>query len=212
MTSILLTSEDPRGILLFAPGAAGDPTRYERLLTSANEAGFIVASPEHDLDETFSDEVVRERVTALAAGLEGLGHEDLPVVAAGHSLGGCAALCLAGVRPRNSQGAVIDVPREPRVGRVVVLAPATGWFEGRDALDDLSVPITVFIGAKDDVTPPDTAEVLWPAPTWLELRTYEGVGHFDFMWPLPENKVPTPGLDHEEFYERFIADFVTALG
>jgi len=212
MTSILLTSDDPRGILLFAPGAGGDPSRYERLLTSVNDAGFIVASPEHDLTETFSDEVVQERVTALRAGLDDLGHEDLPVVAAGHSLGGCAALCLAGARPRNREGAAVDVATEPRVNRVVVLAPATGWFAGPDALDDLRVPVTAFVGSKDDVTPPSTAEVLRPAPAGLDLRTCEGVGHFDFMWPLPSNKVPTPGLDHDEFYGRFTEDFIAALG
>ena len=146
MTPILLTSDDPRGILLFAPGAGGDPTRYEHLLATANAAGFIVTAPAHDLTETFSEDVVRERVAALGAPLAGLGRPDLPVVAAGHSLGGCAALCLAGARPRNRAGETFEVPSEPRVSRVVVLAPATGWFGAEDALDDVTAPITAFVG------------------------------------------------------------------
>ena len=62
------------------------------------------------------------------------------------------------------------------------------------------------------MTPPESAEVLRPAPAGLDLRRYEGVGHFDFMSPLPSNKVPTPGLDHAAFQARFTADFVTSLG
>jgi pimeloyl-ACP methyl ester carboxylesterase len=212
MTVTLLPADDPRGILLFAPGAGGDPTRYERLLTSAHKAGFIVASPSHDLTETFADAIVRERVVALGAALLKIDRDDLPVVAAGHSLGGCAVLCLAGAKPRNRAGERFDVPSEPRVSRVVVLAPATDWLSGPDALDEVSVPVTVFVGSEDDVTPPESAEVLRAAPAGFDLRTYEGVGHFDFMSPLPSNKVPTPGLDHDAFYERFTEDFIATLG
>lgn len=212
MTAILLASDDPCGILLFAPGAGGDPTRYERLLHAANDAGFVVASPSHGLTERFSDDVVRERVSALVAPLADIGRDDLPVVAAGHSLGGCATLCLAGARPRNRQGETFDVTVESRVSRVVVLAPATGWFSGPDAFEGFTVPITAFVGSQDVITPPRTAELLRTAPVGADLRTYDGVGHFDFMWPLPSNKVPTPGLDHDAFYERFTRDFVAALG
>lgn len=212
MTPILLTSDDPRGILLFAPGAGGDPSRYERLLRAAADAGFIVAAPAHHLTEIFTDDVVRERVSALRVPLTEIGRDDLPVVAAGHSLGGCAALCLAGAQPRNRQGEAFEVPSEPRVSRVIVLAPAAGWFAGPDALDEVTVPITAFVGSEDDVTPPESAEVLRPAPAGLDLRRHEGVGHFDFMSPLPSNKVPTPGLDHDAFQDRFVAEFVAALG
>lgn len=210
MTTTILQADDPRGILLFAPGAGGDPTRYARLLEAANAAGFIVASPAHELAESYPDEVLRERVTALREPLAALGREDLPVVAAGHSLGGFAALCLAGGRPRDRGGRLIDVPAEPRVSRAIVLAPAAGWFGGPDALSDVAVPLTVMVGSEDDVTPPESADVLREAAS-VDLHRYDGVGHFDFMSPLPENKEPVVD-DHEAFQERFVTDFVTALG
>lgn len=212
MSAISLTPEDPRGILLFAPGAGGDPTRYRRLLDAAADAGFLVHAPEHELTETFSDDVVRRRVDALVAPLAGLDRDDLPVVAAGHSLGGCAALCLAGARPRTRAGEPFEVPTEPRVSRVVVLAPATGWFAGPDALDAVTAPVTAFVGSEDTVTPPESAELLRPAPAGLDLHSYDGVGHFDFMSPLPSNKVPTPRLDPDAFYEVFLRDFLAAIG
>lgn len=210
MTTIQLTHDDPRGILLFAPGAGGDPTRYERLLAAANEAGFIVASPAHEPAESYPDEVLRERVSALRAPLSEIDRDDLPVVAAGHSLGGFAALCLAGGRPRARDGRLIEVPTEPRVTRAVLLAPATGWFSGLDGLSDVTVPLVVFVGSEDDVTPPETAKLLREAPVAVDLRRHEGVGHFDFMSPLPPNKEPVVD-DFDAFQERFVADFLAAL-
>lgn len=210
MTATILQADDSRGILLFAPGAGGDPTRYARLLEASNAAGFIVASPAHELAESYPDEVLRERVSALREPLAELGRDDLPVVVAGHSLGGFAALCLAGGHPRDRDGRLIEVAAEPRVSRAIVLAPAAGWFVGRDALADVTVPLTVMVGSEDDVTPPESAEVL-RAATSMDLRRYEGVGHFDFMSPLPENKEPVVD-DHDAFQERFVADFVRALG
>jgi len=209
--SVFLGHDEPRGVLLFAPGAGGDPSRYERLLATANQAGFIVASPEHEPAEAYPDEVVRERVTALRAPLDSLGRDDLPVVVAGHSLGGCAALCLAGGRPFNRQAQPIDMPVEPRVTRAVLLAPALDWFLGPDSLAGVTVPLTALVGAEDSVTPATTAELLRSARAPLDLTTYEGVGHFDFMSPLPPGKEPVVG-SHEEFLERFLADFVAALG
>ncbi|GAA3530203.1 hypothetical protein AFL01nite_00220 [Aeromicrobium flavum] len=211
MIPFLLTHDAARGILLFAPGAGGDPTRYERLLTAANEAGFIVAAPAHDLAESYPDDVLRGRVAALQALLSEIARDELPVVAAGHSLGGFAAVSLAGGRPRDLDGRLIEVPSVPRIAKVVVLAPAAGWFRGPDALTDVTVSVTAFVGSEDDVTPPESAEVLSAALAGLDLRRYEGVGHFDFMAPLPPNKVPVVD-DHDAFYERFTQHFVAALG
>lgn len=209
MTTILQT-DDPRGILLFAPGAGGDPTRYARLLGAANAAGFIVASPAHELVESYPDDVLLERVTALRQPLSELARLDLPVVVAGHSLGGFAALCLAGGRPQDRDGRVIDLPTEPSVSKAVLVAPAAGWFSDPSSLADVAVPLTVLVGSEDDVTPPETADALTAAPAPVDLRSYDGVGHFDFMSPLPENKMPVVA-DHDAFYERFAQDFVAAI-
>ena len=203
----------PRGILLFAPGAGGDPARYDGLLTAAAAAGFIVSAPLHERFDgrTVTDEQMRERAVGLAEALREVDRQDLPVVAAGHSVGGWAALSLAGARPWSRAGQQIPVPVEPRITKVVALAPTVGWFAAPGALDELRVPVDVLTGAADTVTPPATAELLRAAPAEVSVHTYPGVGHLDFLTALPPSVTPTPGLDHGAFIEELTADFVAAL-
>ena len=210
---ILTPAGKPRGIVLFAPGAGGDPARYEALTSAARNAGFIVAAPAHERFDvrTVTDEQVRERVIGLVEALREVGHEELPVVATGHSAGGWAALCLAGAQPWNRSGRPVPVPVEPRVSKVVALAPPLGWFRAPGALDRLHVPVIVMMGAADEVTPPETADILRAAPAAISVRTYPGVGHIDFLSALPPALAPTPGLDHEGFMRLLTDDFVEAL-
>ena len=73
---ILTPAGKPRGIVLFAPGAGGDPARYEALTSAAMNAGFIVAAPAHERFDvrTVTDEQVRERVIGLVEALREVGH------------------------------------------------------------------------------------------------------------------------------------------
>lgn len=214
MTTTLIRPDVPRGIVLFGPGAGGDPGRYQGVLDAAADAGFIVAAPVHERFDgrTVTTEQMRERAMGLKAALEQIDRADLPVVAAGHSAGGWAALCLAGGRPAGRDGRRIDVPREPRVTRLVLLAPTVGWFQAPGALDDVSTPLVALVGAADGVTPPASVDVLRSAPTSVDIRTYDGVGHFDFMAQLPPGMAPTAGLDHQAFLRELATDFTAALG
>lgn len=107
--SLLLSPPDPRGVLLFAPGAGGDPSRYRRLLEAVCDAGFVVAATEHELLDrrTATPAALRARVADLRAPLEWFDPE-LPVVVAGHSAGGWAALCLLGAAAHDRQGRELD--------------------------------------------------------------------------------------------------------
>lgn len=203
-----------RGIVLFGPGAGGDPARYETLLAAAADAGFIVIAPIHERFDgrTVTDEQMRQRAVGLADSLREIDRQDLRVIAAGHSAGGWAALCLAGAQPWGRDRRPIPVPVEPRVAKVVALAPTVGWFQAPAALDNLRVPVIVLAGAADTVTPPKTAEILRAAPAEVSVHTYDGVGHLDFLSALPPTVTPTPGLDHAAFIESLAADFVEALG
>ncbi|MET0819400.1 MAG: hypothetical protein ABWY58_00420 [Aeromicrobium sp.] len=203
-----------RGIVLFGPGAGGDPARYVALIDAAAAAGFVVAAPIHERFDArvVTDEQMRQRAVGLAGSLREIDRDDLPVIAAGHSVGGWAALCLAGAQPWSRDRQPITVPVEPRVARVVVLAPTLGWFQAPAALDDLRVPVVVLTGAVDTVTPPTTAEILRAAPADVRVHTYAGVGHLDFLSARPPSVAPTPGLDHESFIESLAADFVEAIG
>jgi pimeloyl-ACP methyl ester carboxylesterase len=202
-----------RGILLFAPGAGGDPARYGTLITTAAAAGFIVTAPAHERfdSQSATDEQTRRRVIGLADSLGDVDRPDLPVIAAGHSIGGWAALCLAGAQPWSRDRRPIPVPVEPRVVKVVALAPPLGWFRTPGALDGLRVPVVVLTGTADTVTPPATVRILRASPADISVHTYEGVGHLDFLTVLPPSLTPTSGLDHEAFLELLAADFLEAL-
>lgn len=210
---IVVPTGKARGIVLFGPGAGGDPARYTALLEAAAVAGFIVAAPAHERFDgrTVTDEQMRERAIGLAHALSEAGPEDLPVVATGHSAGAWAALCLAGAQPWGRNRQPLPVPVESRVTKVVALAPTVGWFQAPGALDNLRVPVAVLAGAADVVTPPATADILRAAPAAISVRTYEGVGHLDFLSTLPPAVSPTPGLDHEAFITSLADDFVKAL-
>ncbi|MBF4461209.1 MULTISPECIES: alpha/beta fold hydrolase [unclassified Rathayibacter] len=202
-----------RGIVLFGPGAGGDPARYDVLLTAAAAAGFIVTAPTHERfdNRTVTNEQMQQRAVGLAESLREIDRQDLPVVAAGHSVGGWAALCLAGAQPWGRHRHPIPVPVESRVVKVVALAPTVGWFQAPGALDTLRVPVIVLAGAADAVTPSTTAEILRAAPAEVRVHTYEGAGHLDFLSALPPSVTPTPGLDHKAFITSLAADFVEAL-
>lgn len=199
---------------MFGPGAGGDPARYAGLLDAVSGAGYIVAAPEHERFDgrTVTDEQMRERAVGLAAALREAGREDLPVVAAGHSAGAWAALCLAGAQPWGRERRPVAVPVESRVTKVIALAPTLGWFQAPGALDNLRAPVVVLMGTADVVTPPVTANILRAAPATISIRSYEGVGHLDFLSTLPPAVTPTPGLDHSAFLTLLAEDVVRALG
>lgn len=213
MTATIVEHSDPRGILLFGPGAGGSPTRYQRLLDAASAAGFLVVAPIHERFDgrSVTDAQMRERAVGLKASLDQADRPDLPVVAAGHSAGGWAALCLAGGQPWGRDGRPIDVPTESRISRLVLLAPTLGWFQAPGALDQVSTPIAAMVGSADMVTAPASIEILHTAPAELDVRTYDGVGHLDFMSELPPGISPTAGLDHPAFLDELATDFTAAL-
>ncbi|WP_144803198.1 hypothetical protein [Curtobacterium sp. BH-2-1-1] len=183
------------------------------LIDAAVGAGYVVAAPAHERfdGKSVTDAQMRERVIGIADALRAIDRDDLPVVAAGHSAGGWAALCLAGAQPRGQNGQRISVPVESRVAKVIAMAPPLGWFRAPHALDRLTAPVTVMSGDADVVTPPETVDVLGAAAAQLTHRTYKGVGHLDFLSALPPGVSPTPGLDHEQFSITLARDFAAEL-
>lgn len=156
------------------------------------------------MNERFDPRVVtteqlQSRVESLVSALADYHDADLPVVASGHSVGGWAALCLAGAQPWGRDGQPIPVPAVQRVTRLVLFAPPVGWFQAPGALRRVDVPIVVHAGENDVVTPADTAALLRTAPGTVSIRVHENVGHYDFMTELPPNMTPTSGQDHAVF-------------
>jgi pimeloyl-ACP methyl ester carboxylesterase len=192
-------------VVLFAAGAGGDPERHRPLLEHLAAHDCQVIAPR------FERFVAREATTAdlLArpAGLVEALHQwaspDAAVVVVGHSIGGWAGLCLAGATPWGRDGRRLDVPREPRVGRLVLYAPAAGWFAAPGALDAVTAPMLVYTGEMDTVTPVEQASRLQSAPAQVDLRVVPGAGHFSFM------NTPPPGTVENENFDR--ARFLTDL-
>lgn len=191
-------------VVLFAAGAGGDPERHRPLLDHLAAHDCQVIAPH------FEPLVPREATTAqlltrpvgLVEALHRWASPDAAVVVVGHSIGGWAALCLAGAMPWGRDGKPLDVPREPRVSRLVLYAPAAGWFAAPNALDAVTVPILVYAGELDTVTPVEQAIHLKDAPAKVDLRIVPKAGHFSFM------NTPPPGTTDDDAFDRdrFLTD------
>ncbi|MGW2621090.1 alpha/beta fold hydrolase, partial [Streptomyces sp. NPDC001500] len=155
MQALTLGPTKHERVVLFAAGAGGDPERYRPLLEYLAADGCQVIAPH--FERFAAREATTAELLARPAGLIEALHrwasEDADVVVVGHSIGGWAGLCLAGAMPWGQDGRPLDVPREPRVGRLVLYAPAAGWFAAPGALDAVTAPMLVFAGEMDTVTP-----------------------------------------------------------
>ncbi len=195
-------------VLLFAAGAGGDPERHRPLLEHLAAHGCQVVAPR--FERLVAREATAAELLARPLGLVEALHRsaspDAEVVVVGHSIGGWAALCLAGATPWGRDGKPMDVPREPRVSRLVLYAPAAGWFAAPGALDAVTVPMLVYAGELDAVTPVEQARHLTSAPAAVDLRVVPKAGHFGFMHLPPPGTAEDPAFDRD----RFLADLAQA--
>lgn len=185
-------------VVLFAAGAGGDPERYLPLLEHLSAHDCQVIAPyfeRFDAREATTAELLA-RPAALLEALHRWTFPEAAVVVVGHSIGGWAGLCLAGATPWGRDGRPLALPREPRVGRLVLYAPAAGWFAAPGALDAVTAPILVYAGEKDTVTPVEQAILLKRAPAPVDLRVVPAAGHFSFM------HTPPPGTAEDESFDR----------
>ena len=188
-------------VVLFAAGAGGDPERHRPLLEHLAAHDCLVIAPHFErlvLQATTTAPLLA-RLAGLVQALEEAAPPDVPVAVVGHSIGGWAALCLAGATPWGREGEPIDVPREPRVSRLVLYAPAAGWFAAPGALDAVRVPALVYAGEQDTVTPITQALQLKSAPGPVDVRLVPSAGHFSFMNVLPPGMSDSPGFDRDAF-------------
>ncbi|WP_410626945.1 alpha/beta hydrolase family protein [Amycolatopsis sp. cmx-8-4] len=205
MQALTLGPADHERVVLFAAGAGGDPERYRPVLEHLAAHDCQVIAPR--FERLVAREATTAELLARPAGLVEALHRwaspDAAVVVVGHSIGGWAGLCLAGATPWGRDGRPMDVPREPRVGRLVLYAPAAGWFAAPGALDAVKAPTLVYAGELDTVTPVEQAVNLKNASAQVDLRIVPGAGHFSFM------NTPPPGTAEHEGFDR--ARFLTEL-
>jgi alpha-beta hydrolase superfamily lysophospholipase len=202
----VLPAADPEGIVLFGVGGGGDPRRHAPLLDNLARAGLTVVAPHFARlagPRATSEEVIL-RARRLRAALATVERPDLSVVGIGHSIGAATLLGLAGARMWRDASGPLPIGPEPRLVRLALLAPPTGFFGAPGALAAVGVPLLVIAGSDDTVTPPAESEFLHRAlagQVAVELHVAQGAGHFSFMDVPPPDTVE-PLADREGFLDR----------
>jgi predicted dienelactone hydrolase len=220
-------------LVLVSHGNGSTPWLHRDLASHLVQAGFVVALLTHPgnnrgdnaLANTPENLVNRPRhirlvidslFTDLNVGSH-LAQADVSVV--GHSMGGYTALAVAGGMPyalattKGPKGtppsyaplAPFEVEHDLRVGKLVLLAPATLWFMGEGALANVRVPILMRTGEHDVHTPAKHAEIVkqsLSAGVSLDHKIVPSAGHFAFVSVYPqEMRSPSlaPSQDPEGF-------------
>ena len=185
----VLEAARPSRLVLFAVGAGGNPERHLPLLTALAEHGCIVVAPHFErlvIPMPSNDDLLL-RARRLSLALNSVVRHGLPVAGVGHSIGATMLLALVGGQVWMRAGDRLSIP-DARFERLALFAPATGFFQGPNALDGVRTPILAWAGTKDVITPPAQTEFLKNAIRGnvpVEVRIVEDAGHFSFMHVLP---------------------------
>ncbi len=193
-----LCPTQPKVVVLFAAGAGGDPERYLPLLEYLAANGCEVVAPYFERlsgPEATPDELLA-RPNGLVEALRERPVSDAAVAAVGHSIGGWAAICLTGGKPLGRDGQQLHIVREPRISRLVLFAPAAGWFAAPGALSDVTAEMLVYAAELDTVTPAEDVALLTNAPVPVDMRVVAKAGHFSFM------HAPPPGVSEDSGFDR----------
>lgn len=225
-------------LVIISHGGGGSHLLYRTIATHLAANGFVVVAPEHAGNNRrentlqHSPENVVRRVNHLSLTIDAVltdpllgAHVDAAAVAAiGHSIGGTAVLAMAGGVPWSRERVPLDVVPDERVRAVVLLAPATEWYQAPDSLSGVCLPLLVYAGSLDTMTPVWQAELVANGVDQSKPATVvivEGAGHYAFLSPFPtQMNTPTfppaqdpPGFNREQFHARLapeIGDFLRA--
>jgi predicted dienelactone hydrolase len=223
-------------LVVVSHGNGGSHLLYRTITIHLARNGYVVAHLEHpgnnrndnSLEGTYENLVRRPRHVRLTIDAvsqdAGLGaHVQADNVAVmGHSMGGYAALAIAGGIPWSKNGERVEVTPDPRVRALVLLAPGTAFFYPEDSLRNVTVPILMLTAEHDPVTPRWQAELLLDRVpdrgqvTWNEI---ENAGHFSFLSPFPPHmrnpgflpSTDPAGFDREKLHERLPGEVLDFL-
>lgn len=221
-------------LVVVSHGNGGSPFVYRTITTHLTRNGYVVAHLEHpgnsrndnSLEGTYENLVRRPRhvrltIDAVSQALGAPARQD-NVAVLGHSMGGYAALALAGGIPWTKDRERVDVVPDPRVRALVLMAPGTAFFFPPDSLRDVTIPILMLTAEHDPVTPRWQAELLLdrvPDRNQVTWREIENAGHFSFLSPFPpQMKKPQflpstdpEGFDREKLHERLPGEILDFL-
>lgn len=230
-------------LVLISHGTGSTPFAYRMLAQHLARNGFIVGMPEHpfnnrndnSLEGTMQNLANRPRHIRMAIDWffvnEGFAEKVIPndVSVIGHSLGGYTALAAAGGEPTSfphespdGQPQRIEVTPDPRIQSLVLLAPASVWFQSEEALRMINIPILMLDAEKDPFTPAFHAQIIMNGVAdrdKVQYRTVQNAGHFSFLSPFPASMVSPsfppsqdpPGFDRIQFQEELYAEITRFL-
>ncbi len=197
-------------VVLFAAGAGGLPERYHTLLQTLADAGCTVLAPHFErLASPFpTQQELLLRARHLALTLDALAPPGVPVVGVGHSIGASTLLAMAGAGMWLGPGNRVPMAEDARLRGLCLLTAPLGFFQAPQALDGVKVPLQVWAGGRDTLTPASQAQ--WLADTLsasvtVDLRLVEEAGHFSFMDTPPPHAVETVA-DKAAFLRAFAGD------
>ena len=191
-------------------GNGGSPWTHRGTALHLARAGFAVALLEHPGNSRSDNRLAHtaqnlcDRPRHLALVLDAafadlaLGPRLLAGVAAvlGHSIGAYTALALAGGRPRSfpkeepdGQSRSLQVPRDPRVRALVLLAPAAAWFLEAGSLGGVTAQIFLRTGALDSIAPHRELVMRDLAAVITDEQIVPNAGHFSFQSPFPQSMI-----------------------
>jgi len=235
-------------LVILSHGSGGSPYLYRDLAIGLARAQFVVAAPEHPfnnrVDNSLTDTLenltqrpkqISEVIDSVFAHAKLRGH-ILPssVSVIGHSMGGYAALAAAGGVPHtkhqiayNPNGKLkvstgIDLKKDVRIGRLILLAPAARWFLSAGALDEVSASIHIIAAQLDELTSIKHSELIMTSATnaaSLSLHVAPGAGHFSFLTSFPEKMrnprfppaMDPPGFDRDRFQQELLIEVLNTL-
>ena len=188
----------PQPLAVLSHGNGGSYQIYRALCAVLAAGGWVVAGFDHPGNNRKDDRLkdtkqnLEDRPRHIGLLIDLLLEKRLVdarrIAVIGHSLGGYTALALAGGQGWTRDGQPLSVKADPRVGALVLLAPAAFWFMAPGALRAVTVPILMLQGENDRLTPAAQGEVILSgvaSRSQVESRTVKGAGHFSFISPYP---------------------------
>ncbi len=191
-----LQPSSARRCILFAAGRGGNPLRHLGLLQALADEGMLAIAPHFDMLASPAPTAAElaERTRRLSRAAARHCPSGLPVAGLGHSIGTVALLLLAGAEADTLAGERVRAVPGCSIDRLALLAPPTDFFRRPGSLASLKVPVQVWVGERDTITPPAQAAFLREAIDGVvpvDIRVVDGAGHFSFMNELPPHVVDT---------------------
>lgn len=224
-------------LVLLSHGNGGSNLIYRTISIYLAKNGYIVALPEHygnnrrnnDLAQSVENLQYRPKHVRLTINHLiidkgfGPGIDEDKIAVVGHSFGGYTALALAGGKPWTRSGIPVDVPHDPRIKALVLMAPASAYFFPSGSLAQVNLPILLLIAEHDEFTPQQwTSGIILhqvPDPSKVKWHVIKNAGHFSFISPFPAamsnpNFMPSTdpqGFDREEFHRQLPGEILNFL-